>query len=231
MKIATSVLVVALIAASGQSSGHPFDASRIVPGIDSFAIVMPVTGRTAGHVVQTIARDGGNIRIAVDYDLGPAVQRVEMMMNGSTLAPIAHWEGLTRRGRGDTRGEVHFTNGRAKGAYILSRGVIDIPIDTGIVDDDASTALLAALPLDTGRAFTFRTFASPGQVEITRATVGGIDTVSVPAGRFEVYRVNVMARDTSTVFISRAAPYRVVLVRLGDGSQEMRLINRVGGTR
>lgn len=226
MKIATSVLLVVLIAASGQSSGHPFDATRIAAGIDSFAIVTPVTQRTAGYVVQTVARDGGNIRMAIDYDLGPTVQRVEMMMNGRTLAPVAHWEGLTRRGRGDTRGEVRFTDGRARGAYILSRGVIDVPVDTGLVDDDASTALLAALPLDTGRAFTFRTFASPGQVEITRVTVGGIDTVTVPAGRFETYRLEVMARDTSTVFISRAAPYRVVLVRLRDGSQEMRLINR-----
>jgi hypothetical protein len=35
-----------------------------------------------------------------------------------------------------------------------------------------------------------------------------------------------MARDTSRVFVSTAAPRRVVLVRLGDGSQEMRLVNR-----
>ena len=109
----------------------------------------------------------------------------------------------------------------------MSRGLIDVPLDTGIVDDDASTMLLTALPLDSARSFVFRTFAAPGKVEITRVQVAGIDTVTVPAGRFESYRLTVMARDTSSVFVTTARPHKVVLVRLGDGSQEMRLINRV----
>ena len=86
--------------------------------------------------------------------------------------------------------------------------------------------MLPSLPLDSLRSFSFRTFASPGEVQVTRVRVEGIDTVSVPAGRFVVHRLVVMARDTSRVFVSTSAPRRVVLVRLGDGSQEMRLVNR-----
>jgi hypothetical protein len=148
-----------------------------------------------------------------------------MAMDPRTLAPLAHWETLSRRGLGDASGEILFRDGRARGAFILSRGLIDIPLDTGIVDDDASTALLVALPIDSMRAFTFRTFASPGEVQITRVRVEGLDTVTVPAGRFAAHRLLVMARDTSRVYISATPPRRVVLVRLGSGSQEMRLIN------
>lgn len=204
-------------------------AARVNASIDSFVVVSRVTGgawRPIGGVVQTVARDTNAIRIAVDYAFVDSKQRVEMAMNRETLAPLAHWEQLARRGAGDTRGEVMFADGRAKGAFILSKGVIDIPLDSGIVDDDASTALLPSLPLDSARSFFFRTFASPGQVEGTRVEVQGIDTVSVPAGRFIAHRLLVMARDTSHVYISTAAPRRVVLVRLADGSQEMRLINR-----
>ena len=164
--------------------------------------------------------------MAVEYAFPDTRQRVEMAMDPKTLAPIAHWETLSRVGRGDTRGEVMFRDGRARGAFILSKGVVDVALDTGLVDDDASTALLAALPLDTGRAFTFRTFASPGEVQVTRVRVDGLETVTVPAGRFESYRLVVMARDTSSVFISRSSPRRIVLVRLAAGSQEMRLINQ-----
>lgn len=227
MKLIAPAFCIAFVAGTGQPAGHPFDAARITSSIDSFAVVTRVTGdRPTGYVVQTTVRDGGNIRIAVDYSLGPATQRVEMMMSATTLAPMAHWETLRRRTGEETRGEVLFRDGRARGAYILAKGVIDIPIDTGIVDDDASTALLPALPLDTGRTFTFRTFASPGRVELTRVHVAGLDTVTVPAGRFPAYRLVVMARDTSSVFVSVAAPRRVVLVRLSDGSGEMRLLNR-----
>jgi hypothetical protein len=228
MKQMIPVFVIVLLAGTrGQSTGHPFDASAINSSIDSFVVVTGVTTpRTVGHVVQTIARERGAIRLAVDYNLGATMQRVEMVMDGNSLAPMAHWESLIRRGLGETRGEMQFRDGRARGVYILSKGVVDVPIDTGVVDDDASTALLAALPLDTGRTFTFRTFASPGRVEVTRVQVAGIETVTVPAGRFETWRLTVMARDTSNVFVSTGIRRRVVLVRLSDGSQEMRLVNK-----
>lgn len=222
-----SALLIAIpLFGFAQSAAHPFDATKVHASIDSFAFVTRVSGaRPAGYMVQTIVRDNDNIRIAVDYDLGATVQRVEMLMGGRSLAPIGHAEMVARRSGGDARGEVHFSDGRARGAYILSKGVIDVPLDAGIVDDDASTALLPTLPLDSAKSFTFRTFASPGRVEITRVLVAGIDTVTVPAGRFEAFRLTVMARDTSSVFVSTAAPRRVVLVRLSDGSGEMRLLN------
>src|SRR5207253_1280639 len=115
--------------------------------------------------------------------------------------------------QGDANGELMFSDGRVRGAYIMSRGIIDLPLEQGIIDDDAATMLLATLPLDSARAFTFRSFASPGRVETTRVEVAGIDTVSVPAGRFVAHRLVVMARDTSNVFVSTSLPRRVVLVR------------------
>jgi hypothetical protein len=203
-----AVLIAIGLGAVGQAPGHPFDAASITASLDSFVLVTPVTGpKPVGYVVQTIARDrDNNLRVAVDYDLGPSAQRVEMLMHGRTLAPIGHWEGLTRRGRAGQQltGEVRFRDGRASGAYILSKRVFDIP-------------------LDTGRAFTFRTFASPGQVELTRVKVEAIDTVSVPAGVYEAYRLRVIARDTSAVFISTITPRRTLLVRLANGSSEMQL--------
>lgn len=232
MKVIIPAFLIALIGATGQTQHHPFVATRLSPGIDSFVLVTRVTGdRPVGHVVQTLARDGDNIRLAVDYDLGQSVQRVEMMMHGRSLAPIGHFESLTRRGRGDVRGEVRFSDGRARGAYILSKGVVDVPLDSGIVDDDASTALLVALPMDSIKSFAFRTFASPGRVEITRVQIGPVERVKVPAGEFAAYRLTVMARDTSDVFVSVAAPHRVILVRVGGGASEMRLLNGSGPGR
>jgi hypothetical protein len=228
-RLIPAVFAMGLAATTGQSASHPFIPTRIVSSIDSFVIVTRVTNgawRPIGGLVQTVARDTGAIRIAVEYAFPESKQRVEMAMHPVTLAPIAHWEALSRRDRGTTNGEVMFSDGRARGAFILSRNVFDVRLDSGIVDNDASTALLAALPLESRRDYAFRSFASPGQVETTRVTFGGIDSVSVPAGRFESYRLTVMARDTSHVFVTTALPHRIVLVRLGNGAQEMRLVNR-----
>ena len=228
MKRLIPLLGLVVAATTGQSTGHPFVASRIVPASDSFVIVTRVNGgpwRPAGGLVQTIARDTTAIRIAVEYSFPDTRQRVEMAMHPTTLAPLAHWETLSRRGVGDATGEVMFRDGRARGAFILSKTLIDVPLDSGIVDDDASTALLATLPLDSARDFSFRAFASPGELQVTRVRVEAIDTVTVPAGKFAAHRLLVMARDTSHVYVSTTMPRRVVLVRLGNGLQEMRLIN------
>ena len=227
MKRLIPVLGIVLAATAAQSAGHPFDASRLVPASDSFVIFARsgTVWRPVGGLVQTIARDTSAIRVAVDYAFPDTKQRVEMAMHPRSLGPLAHWETLSRRGLGDAVGEVLFRDGRAKGAFILSKSLIDIPIDSGIVDDDASTVLLAALPLDSARDFSFRTFASPGELQVTRVRVEGIDTVTVPAGTFAAHRLLVMSRDTSHVYISTTKPRRIVLVRLGNGTQEMRLIN------
>jgi hypothetical protein len=133
---------------------------------------------------------------------------------------------LDANGRVASPGQVVFRDGRAKGAFLLSKSVFDIPLDSGIVDDDASTALLTALPLDSATEFTFRTFASPGELQVTRVRVMGDSTLSVPAGKFTTHHLLVMSRDTSHVFLSSARPRRVVLVRLANGLQEMVLINK-----
>jgi hypothetical protein len=225
-------LIILLVAGLGanrpQQTTHQFDPSKLRASSDSFVVVrLDSTGkwRTVGGVVQTIAHDSAAIRLAVEVLFPGSRQRVEMAMDPKTLAPIAHWETLTNRERGETKGEVMFRDGRARGAFILSKGVIDMPVDTGLVDDDASTALLATLPLDSARAFSFRTFASPGKVETTRVRVDGTEIVRTLAGDFHTHRLVVMARDTSTVFVTTTPPHRVVLVRLAGGTQEMRLIN------
>jgi hypothetical protein len=220
--------MTAMAATAPQSSGHAFNPSRIVPSADSFVVVTRVTGgewRAIGGIVQTIARDTNAIRMAIDASFPDSRHRIEMAMDPTTLAPLAHWERISQRGQGDASGELMFSDGRVRGAYILSKRIIDLPLEKGIVDDDAATMLLATLPLDSARSFTFRTFASPGKVETTRVEVAGLDTVTVPAGRFVTTKLVVMARDTSHVFVSTTPPRRVVLVRLATGSTEMRLIN------
>ena len=208
------------------ASTHPFTPASLRFATDSFALVTRVTGAPpAGYVIQTISREGDHIRIVVDYDLiGALRQRVNMEMDGTTLAPIRHTETVQQPGRGQVRADIVINNGRAKGDFVRALAMVDVPVDADAIDDEASTALLPSLPLRDGYATSFTTFAAPGRTETTRVTVTGRETVAVPAGTFEAFRLVVMARDTSYVFVTTSSPRRVVLVRLPDGSGEMRLL-------
>jgi hypothetical protein len=230
MKRLLSRAIVVLAATAAQSPGHPFDPSLITPGADSLVIETradpKAPWRATGGLIQTVARDTNAIRISVDIEFANSAQRVEMAMHPESLAPLAHWETLNANGRAASPGQVIFRDGRAKGAFLLSKSVFDIPLDSGIVDDDASTVLLTALPLDSEKEFSFRTFASPGELQLTRVRVVGDSTFSVPAGNFTTRHLLVMSRDTSHVYVSTSKPRRVVLVRLGTGLQQMVLYNK-----
>ena len=54
-------------------------------------------------------------------------------------------------------------------------------------------------------------------------TVQARETVTVPAGTFETYRVLVHSKDDAVIFITTALPHRVVLVRVENGAVELRL--------
>src|SRR3954469_5015524 len=175
--VAAGVMGTAVL---GQSSGQPFDPARITPSIDSFALVLRAAGeKPAGYVVQTIAREPKVVRMAIEYDLGPSKQRIEMAMDSATLAPLMHWENVTVGAR-EAHGEVHFTNGHATGAYIRAKSIIDVPVPLGVIDEDASTALLPALDLDRQEMISFRMFGAPGEISTTRVEMLGKDTVNVP---------------------------------------------------
>src|SRR4051812_6082046 len=114
----TALLVTFTVAAAPQSAGHPFDPTRIVASADSFVVVTRVTGndwRVIGGVVQTIARDTNAIRMSLDAAFMDSKHRIEMAMHPTSLAPIAHWEKISRRGQGDANGEVMFSDGRVRG--------------------------------------------------------------------------------------------------------------------
>lgn len=215
--------------ATNSPNTHPFDASKLRIGRDSFELVFRSAGSSpAGSLVQRVVREGDSLRVVIDNTIGTAVrQHTDILMSATTLSPLFHHEVIGVSGRRNLIGEIRFANGRALGAYATMNprnNRIDLAIDSDVIDDEVSTALLATLPLADGYATSFRTFANPGVVETTHVTVTGRETVTVPAGTFDTYRLRVAARDTSAIFITTGEPRRLVLVRLLDGSGEMRLV-------
>jgi hypothetical protein len=101
---------------------------------------------------------------------------------------------------------------------------IDMAISPEVISDDAVIALVPALDLGDAFSITFKTFdVTPGEIVPTVAKVTGRETVTVPAGTFETYRVDVQQKTLSTMFVTVATPHRLVLARVNDGQIELRL--------
>jgi hypothetical protein len=81
-----------------------------------------------------------------------------------------------------------------------------------VVDDNTLQALLPALPWSPTSAWTVPVFSGGlGGVRETELRVTSVETVEVPAGTFEAYRVEVRRAEAPAVFwVTTAEPHLVV---------------------
>ena len=124
--------------------------------------------------------------------------------------------------RGET-GETHiaFAEGRVTGTATTPQPTgqfetkdIDTALLEGVVDQNVMAVIVPALALAEGASFTLNTFdASEGTTTPLTVDVAGVEEVTVPAGTFSTFRVEVTGgQQPVTLFVSRETPRRVVKI-------------------
>jgi hypothetical protein len=208
------------------------DASRLKVGVDSFAIL--VQGKERGWQRLSRERDGTGWRLHDAVTIGAMVRQESVIRLGQDLRELElRQEGVM--GNKPMRISLDFL---AKGSGTRVVGSADTPtnpsgtlaIDTvvtlGAVDDNAVTPLLAAVSWSEGREIAFPVIASgKGTLSIYRVRVVGADTVTVPAGHFGTWRIELTAESTSVVMhVSRAAPFRIVRMQPKGAPFDIQLV-------
>ncbi|MES3036191.1 MAG: hypothetical protein V4813_19470 [Gemmatimonadota bacterium] len=203
------------------------DPTRLVAGSDSFVVIMRNAPR--GWQRLSVARDGTNWllgdALAIDGMMSQASTiRLDAALNESSLRQEGLMMGKPMRIALDTR------QGRVTGTALTPSNpageiAIDVPQVEGLVDDNAVTPLLAIVRWRDSLAFSFPVLASgKGTVaDFTLRTLGK-ESVTVPAGQFDTWRVELqMERARMIANVTTAAPYRVV--RMSNGPAfEMQLV-------
>lgn len=95
--------------------------------------------------------------------------------------------------------ELAFQDGKAAGTMTMAGQArpVEAPLDGPLFADAASAArVIAALPLAEGYTATYRNFdVQTAKVRVMSLKVSGAETVTVPAGAFDCYKVEVTAAD------------------------------------
>lgn len=197
----------------GQGIPATFDARQLVPRTDSF--VVRVQGQVVGATREVVERLPDGFRLTSMQTMAGMSQETRV-----ELTPAL---GLRRvEQSGEVRGQqmrirVTLAGGRARGSATTpgSRGVqtiaVDVAVPAGAVDDNALQSLLPALPLAPGKTFAIPVLASgQGAIKTLVATVHAIEPVTVPAGTFEAWRVEVSGGEVPVTFWVGRTPRRVV---------------------
>ena len=195
----------------------PLALNRLTAGRDSFAI--RVQGNTLGWSVTTVEDTPEGKRLTEHTSLGGFVEQQTTVDVSATGAMLRVRQSGKAQGQ-PTSIQLDYRDGRVKGkASTVSQAgpkelVIDTTVTAGTIDDNAIQGLVPSLPWSATSEWSFAVFAG-GQNEskVTTLKVVGIETVALPAGATEAYKVEFSGGwQPATFWVSTAAPHRLLKI-------------------
>lgn len=225
---ALTALLLAAVPASAQPA-LPVDLGTRSAGADSFAIRLQ--GREVGHQLATFAAAGQGWRFTETTVMTGQLEQTTTVELGGDGAMRT----VVQRGTG--RGQPMATDLTYEGDRVRGRSsnpardgtvkAFDIDSAVGaVVDDNALQALVPALPLAEGASWSVPIFSS-GQNRLVPMTlaVTARETVEVPAGRFDTWRVEASGGQAPLAFsVTAAAPHRLVRIQMIGAPFEFALV-------
>lgn len=211
----------AMTAAELNPAGGPvaFDASQIVARSDSFQAMLQ--GNPFGAQVTSVQLGGDSIVFTETTSLGPLVQqKTTVVLSASDLSMRRSDQTGTVQNQ---QSEIHlvYANGRVKGNAVVPQGAgtpktvaVDTTVPAGAIDDNVLSLVVAALPLAEGKSFSLNVFSSgEGVTKVATVKVAGVENVTVPAGTFAAYRLEISGMQLPVVMhVSTDAPRRLLRV-------------------
>jgi predicted Zn-dependent peptidase len=214
---------------TAKSAALALALDRLAPRSDSFTVF--VQGNPFGFQRSRIERAGTGWKAIEDTQLGPFLQQhTEVSFDATATVQSVLQTGKVQGI--DTRIDVTYAGGRAKGSAATPQppgGVKTVQVDAempaGALDDNAIQPLLPTFRWSAGAKYSFTAFQSgKGTALPVTLAVTGEESVVVPAGTFAAWKVDLTGGEQTTSFwIEKAAPYRVVKIAVAGAPIEVRL--------
>jgi zinc protease len=208
------------IAALMPSNAPPtFDRAQIVARRDSLQAVLQ--GNPFGMQVTSVAFQGDSVVFTETTALGPLVQQqTTVVLDTAGLAMRRTQQtGTVQNQKSEI--SLAYAGGRVKGNATVPQGggtpqavAIDTTVPPGTVDDNALNLLIPALPLAEGKSFNLNVFSSgQGVTKVVTVTVAGVESLTVPAGTFTAYRLELSGMQLPVVMhVSTETPRRLLRI-------------------
>jgi hypothetical protein len=195
------------------------DSAQFAVRIDSSRVV--IQGNPVGFTVSEIRRPARDSLVYAERsNLGNGTfqQQTTLVLEAATGVVRQVDQVTIQQGQ---KAETHLTyaGGRVKGASAapqpdgsVKRFEVDTALPPGTVDENAVPFVVPALPLAPGKTFAV-TFFTPSEnvVKVLTFKVGAPEAVTVPAGTFQGFRIDVTgSRVPFTMYVGTDAPRRVL---------------------
>ncbi|MGH7607791.1 MAG: hypothetical protein ACREME_10670, partial [Gemmatimonadales bacterium] len=196
-----------------------FDRTQLVARRDSFEAV--VQGNPLGSQVTTLETDGDSLVFVETTALGPLVQQTTTVVLGAADLGVRRTEQRGTVQNQQARLTLTYAGGRVTGNAVVPQAsgtpktvTIDTTVAAGTIDDNTLNLLIPALPLAEGKSFTVNVFSSgEGVTKVVTIKVAAVESVTVPAGTFPAFRVELSGMQLPVVMhVSTASPRRLLRI-------------------
>ena len=183
----------------------PKPATDLKAGTYRYKMTIEAGGQTMNLKVSTAIADGGPSWTATNEIETPQGNVTEKL----TLEKTTLFLKSRNVVQGPVTIDVNFADNKASGKMSMNGQDRPISADVGgPIFGDGADQVLACLPLAQGYSTTFRNFDLQAQkVRLLQLNVAGVEKVTVPAGTFDAYRMDVTSADggsdTKTVWVDK----------------------------
>jgi zinc protease len=198
------------------------DRAQIVTRTDSFNVV--IQGNVLGSQVWSTTATPDSLLFRERLAIAAAGMRQETTVRLDPADASVRQVDQSGAAAGQSS-EIHLTyaEGRVRGSSTVPQPsgtpkslTIDTTVAAGTYDDNALPIVLPALPLEVGKTINVAVFASSDATEkVMSVKVGAAESVTVPAGTFDAYRLDIAGGQAPMVFyVTTAAPRRIVKIEI-----------------
>lgn len=227
--VTTEGMPLAASALTATAGPLNLDMTRLVARSDSFVVM--VQGNAFGFQRTSLEKNAGGYTYTEATQIGAIVNQTTTLTFGEKLDMRHVTQRGTMQGQ-ELKTDVTYSGGRVKGSAMTPtpQGVRTVAIDTaiaaGTLDDNAVQAIVPALKWTPNAKFQMSVFsAGQGGLRPMTLNVAGKESVMVPAGTFDVYRAELTGGQAPvTLFVTTAAPHRVVKVTIAGAPIEFLLV-------
>lgn len=177
------------------STSAPKPATDLQARTSNYKASIAMGGQTIPLTIKSEIKDGGNTWVISDDVVTPGGP----MSDTTTLAKGSLVVMHRSVSEGPVSVEIDFKDNKATGTMTVNGQAKPVAVDLGGVmfaDGAGSFDVLAALPLADGYSVSFRNLdVQKQQVSIKSLKVLGSESVTVPAGTFDAYKVEITSAD------------------------------------
>ena len=202
------------------SVGLPKAARPLTPATSNYGVSIAVAGQTMNMTASTEVKQDGNTFVVTDRAKTPMGEATDVAtLDATTLA-------LLKRSVSQGPMSISFEvkDGKATGEAKMGGDPKPLSVDLGgplFADGPGAYQVVAALPLADGYTTSFRNLDVQSQKgKVVQLAVAGSESVTVPAGTFDTYKVELTAEDgqKTTVWVAKdghkAVKFSSVLPRM-----------------